>query len=146
MRAASVACTLLLACEPPPEVGGSGDPTIVIAHPVQEGAPVPIQLDCNGDLELLVVVDIDNLTLQDPYVEGVVDVPGQGHWHVGIGNLAQYTPSFTRSKTITVAGLEPAVTRLLVSLQNNLHEEIGLPGSQASIEVQLLAADPGDCL
>lgn len=139
----AVVASFAVACEPPPEVGGVGEPTIDIAYPPRDvGA---IATDCAGDLDLLVVVDLDDIELQSPYVEGVEPVDGQGHWHATLGGLEGYTPSFTHSTRVLVEDAQLGITRLTVSLQDNLHDDIVSPGAESSIEFEIAAPDPLDC-
>lgn len=145
MRPHAVAAVALIAsaCEPPPEAGGAAEPTIAIAYPPRDVGS--IATDCVGDLDLLVVVDLDDIELQSPYEEGVEAVDGQGHWHATLGGLEGYTPSFTHDAQVFVEGAQLGVTRLTVSLQDNLHDDIDAPGAESSIEFEIVAADPLDC-
>lgn len=144
MRAAFAGFTaLLVACEPPPEVAGSGEPRITIAWPLADVGE--IATTCDGTLEMLVVVDIDALTLQDPYVEGVEAVDGQGHWHVTIGGSEGYTPSFTRSVQVVEPEVAPGFSVITVTLQDNLHEDLVGPGVQDAVEFQIVEPPAEEC-
>lgn len=145
MRAATAGLTVFLAaCEPPPVVAGSGEPAITIAYPPRDVGT--IATNCDGALDLLVVVDIDNLQLQSPYVPDVELVDGQGHWHAVLGGLEGYTPSFTHSSRVLAENVTSgAFTVISVHLQDNLHDDLVGDGVEDSIEFQIVDPLPEEC-
>jgi len=143
MRPRLALTALLVACAPPPEVVVGGEPSIEIAFPPRNVGQ--IATDCDGDLQMLIVVDIDGIELQDPYVDGIELVEGQGHWHANLGGLEGYTPSFGQSVEVTADAVQLGVTRLEVTLQDNLHGDIDAELSQNSIEFELVAPDAEAC-
>ncbi|MEZ4321064.1 MAG: hypothetical protein R3F61_26530 [Myxococcota bacterium] len=140
MRPAWVGVALLVGCAPPePPETTSLEPAIRIAYPPRDVQTVELQPD--GSLEMLVVVDIDNLTLTSPYVEGIELVDGQGHWHATLGNVEGYQASFEPSLVFTrdAADVSPGITRLTVSIQSNLHDDLDeFTNWQSSIEFELV--------
>ncbi|MCA9570140.1 MAG: hypothetical protein KC656_19980 [Myxococcales bacterium] len=138
------------------------EPSITIAYPDLNGEPWPLECvrnpdyDCNAVapvdppylemLEMLVVVDVDDIQLQNPYVDGITKVEGQGHWHATLGALAGYQPAYERSTVIEASLLDLTLgtTRLTVSLQDNEHDDIAGANTTDSLEFELVrAAD--DC-
>lgn len=154
---------MLAACEPPAPIEVEvAEPAITIAYPDLNGDAVPLvcevnpAFDCDAvdtlespyveRLSLLVVVDIDDLDLTDPYVDGVTTVDGQGHWHATLGALAGYQASSERSTLIEadLAQLTLGTTRLTVSLQTNEHDDIAGENTTDSMEFEIVRAED-DC-
>lgn len=141
MRALATVAVLVGGCAPPepPEVEVA-EPAITIAYPPRDVGTVMRRED--GGLEVLIVVDTDNITLTDPYVEGIVEVEGQGHWHATLGAVEGYQASFEPSLLFTLDPSEVTngVRRLTVSLQTNLHDDLDqFDHWQSSIEFEVVA-------
>ena len=147
MRPLTVGFAFLVACAPPepPDILNA-EPAIRLAYPPRDVGTVSLLPD--GSLSVLVVVDVDNIQLTSPYVEGVEAQDGQGHWHATLGAAEGYQASFEPYQIFTRGPGEVSlgVTRLTVSLQNNLHDDLSqFTNWQSSIEFEVVEyVDPAD--
>ena len=142
MRSSLTLLILAVGCVPPPPVGGGdsgaggggGDPSIEIVFPTPEmlvqlieghQVRVPIALNSNCELELIIAVDVDNIELVDP-LETDGDVDGQGHWHLQMTVPERgYTAVSDQAATLTEDGLQVgALVNIAASLQSNGHEAL----------------------
>lgn len=84
------AFALLVACQPPPAVGASGEPSIEIVYPPDNIGSIPLQAD--GKLILVVAVDLDGITFVSPSVSQGNVVEGEGHYHFHVNGEYQGPP------------------------------------------------------
>lgn len=141
----------LVACEPPPAIEVEPallPPTIEILFPDRNIGTIPAD-DCDGNLTLLVVVDVENLDLQSPYEDDVELVEGEGYWHGFFqSDSTNFTASFSNTVEISIAGPidftgGPVLEALHVALQDNFHNEID--GGANTVEFSLIPPDGVVC-
>lgn len=153
-RIAWLGLLLVAACEPPPEIQlgeGGGDPSVAIAFPPQQNdegsGPFQIARDSDtGDIVFMVVIDVDNFELVDPYLEENSEVvDGQGHWHVIAGGVETPIPGVPFTEVTIPAG-DVADNQLLTvtaALKNNDHSPVDDSDGneiEATVEVQLVGS------
>jgi hypothetical protein len=139
----------LLGCEPPPEVAVGGGPGVRVAFPPQsndEGTgPFEVaRIDGTSDWSLFFVIDVDNFTLVDPYLEeNDENRAGQGHWHLVVSGTETPVPgtSFTTLALAADDFSDDQLVTLTASLKNNDHSQVndedGEP-VESSVEVKLV--------
>lgn len=123
----------MMACQPPPEIAVAGGPSIEILFPpaLNDAGDGPFVLPSNGDgtWSTVVVVDIDNFTIVDPYIsenEGIVR-EGEGHWHLLFEGHEE--PTIEAFHPMVLDGLEDGVeagdtVTLVANLRQNDHSKL----------------------
>lgn len=150
MRHLVAIAAVLTACAPPPAIGDGLEPNITIAFPqIDNAEQIPLSCQPNPafvcgtsdataippyaeQLQITLVVDIDNLTLRDPYTGDVELVDGEGHWHVDV-NESQVATVFSRVAEIT-APVPLGIVVVETTLRDNLHDALG-PSDTIEFEV-----------
>ncbi len=131
----------LVACAPPPEVAGGGEPSIRVIHP--PGDVGAVALDDEGRLRILVVVDVNDLAFVPPSVSNLIPVEGEGHWHLTVNGVykgapdAEFVDYVSGSDEFAVG----TAMSLRVSLATNDHIDLNqFPGWEAVVEFDIEAA------
>ncbi len=150
---------LLLACEPPPALDGSGqssapdngDPDIHIVFPpsldpVSGTGPYLVPMDVDGNYTLHVIVDITGIELRDPYTEELAASEEEGHWHLEVSGDNNTVPASKRFATVVFDGADVdggEVFVLTASMRSNDHSRRTLVnGSSVEDTVEVGLAVP----
>jgi len=119
-----VVVALLAACQPPPEVGGSGDPSIEIVYPPDDIGSIELQPD--GKLVIVIAVDLDGIEFVSPSVSEGNVVEGQGHYHFHVNGEYLGPPEQQLHIYESEVGEFPVDTamQVRVSLATNNHVDL----------------------
>ncbi|MEN0062805.1 MAG: hypothetical protein AAGA48_11690 [Myxococcota bacterium] len=139
-RVALLIGSIVMACAPPDPITVNAGPAIEVKFPEQGQT---LTLNDNCEIETILVVDIDGLTLVDPE-DDREPVDGEGHWHGGPSlergfcrSAATWCDDYDRESFSDGSNV-----LLSVSLVTNNHLPLG---PEAQVEVTLEAPDGVTC-
>jgi len=136
-----LSAVFLAACQPPPLVGGSGDPSIEIIAPADDVGQIPLQAD--GSLAFFLSVDVDGIEWVRPSESAGEPVEGEGHFHFHLNNEYIGPPEEQLILFQSEIGEYPVDTAMIVrvSLATNDHVDLDeFVGWEDIVEFTVVAA------